>query len=109
MAHTSLDARQGVDHLYKAGLPRRMALIGHSPYTLMGCHCILRRYDGLHRSRGHSLRGWTFISLVSIATADTLRSSPAVQQMMRNLLANFVAVKRPLSLSRPAWPLAAKW
>jgi len=96
-----------VDHLYNdATTPPGIALIGHSPYTLSGDPTV---YYG-------DMTVYTAPSGATVYAAGTFdlswgvdsygghaSVSPAVQQMMRNLLADFVTVKQPVaSLSPPA-------
>ncbi len=95
-----------VDHLYNdATTPPGIALLAHSPYTLSGGATV---YYG-------DMTVYTVPSGATVYAAGTFylswgvdsygghsTVSPAVQQMMRNLLANFVAVKPPVASLSPA-------
>jgi hypothetical protein len=90
-----------VDHLYNdATTPPGIALIGHTPYSLTGDPTVYYGDMTVYTApsgatvyaAGTFYLSWGVDSYDGHATTV----SPAVQQMMRNLLANFVTVKPPV-------------
>src|SRR6266478_4715886 len=95
-----------VDHLYNdATTPHGIALLAHSPYTLSGGATVyygdmtayIAPSGATVYAAGTFYLSWGLDSYGGHSTV-----SPAVQQMMPNLLANFVAVKLPVVSFSPA-------
>jgi hypothetical protein len=90
-----------VDHLYNdATTPPGIALIGHTPYTLTGDPTVYYGDMTLYTAPSGATvyaAGTFYLSWgVDGYDGHAATVSPAVQQMMRNLLANFVTVKQPV-------------
>ncbi len=95
-----------VDHLYNdATTPPGIALLAHSPYTLSGGATVyygdMTVYTALSGATVYAA-GTFYLSWGVDSYGGHSTVSPAVQQMMRNLLANFVAVKPPVVSLSPA-------
>src|SRR2546429_48120 len=95
-----------VDHLYNdATTPPGIALLAHSPYTLSGGATVYYGDMTVYTAPSGATvyaAGTFYLSWGVDSYGGHSTVSPAVQQMMRNLLANFVAVKPPVVSLSPA-------
>jgi len=93
-----------VDHLYNdATTPPGIALIGHSPYTLTGDPTVYYGDMTVYTAPSGATvyAAGTFYLSWGVDSYGGHTVSPAVQQMMRNLLANFVTIKPPVVTFSP--------
>jgi hypothetical protein len=95
-----------VDHLYNgATTPPGIVLLAHSPYTLSGGATVYYGDMTVYTAPSGATvyaAGTFYLSWGVDGYGGHSTVSPAVQQMMRNLLANFVAVKPPIVSFSPA-------